>query len=43
MEYRNLIMGCHPAAQIHYSQWIYRQPSQRCHQNMTDVLGPDLH
>jgi len=43
MEYHNLIMGCHPIAQIHYSQWIYKQRSQHCHTDMTDVLGPDLH
>lgn len=42
VEYHNLIMGCHPTAQIHYSQWIYKQHSQHCHPDMTDVLGPDL-
>lgn len=39
MEYHNLIMGCHPTAQIHYSQWIYKQRSQHCHLDVTDVLG----
>lgn len=43
MEYHNLIMGCHPTAQIHYSQRIYKQRSQHCHPDMADVLGPDLH
>lgn len=39
MEYHNLIMGCHPTAQIHYSQWIYEDRSQHCHLDVTDVLG----
>lgn len=39
MEYHNLIMECHPTAQIHYSQWIYKQHSQHCHLDATDVLG----
>lgn len=43
MEYHNLITECHPTAQIHYSQWIYKQYSQHCHPDMTNVLGSDLH
>lgn len=39
MEYHNLIMGCHPTAQIHYSQWIYKHRIQYCHLDVTDVLG----
>lgn len=39
VEYHNLIMGCHPMAQIHYSQWIYKHHSQHCHLDVTDVLG----